>query len=168
MLDYEEAMSQVADTSGDHVTYANLFAESDDRGLDEAECKEKFINYLALKRGMEVRSQLARFLRKFGRVKAFGLSGDALARSQAIRRCVTAGFFFNVAKLGNDGRYYTLRKRILVTPAPSSVVTTHAQISSEYIVFGEAIDGPRGGIELRNVSAIEAKWLRELAPHYWE
>lgn len=168
MLDYEEAMSDIVDTSGDHVTYSNLFADADDRGLNEAECKEKFVNYFALKRGMEVRSQLARSLRMFGRVQAFGLAGDASSRSQAIRRCVTAGFFFNIAKLGSDGRYYTIRKNILVSVASSSVLTTHSQVSSEYIVFGETTDGVRGGIELKSVSAVAAKWLREIAPHYWE
>jgi len=167
-LDYETAMSEIADPSGDHVTYANLFAAMDDRDMDEDECREKFVNYVALRRGLEVRSQLARFLRRFGRVQAIGSGGDESHRSKAIRRCVVAGFFFNVAKLGNDGRYYTLRSQVLVTPSSSSVLTTHSQISSEYIVFGETIDGSRGGIELKSVSAIEAKWLRELAPHYWE
>jgi len=170
LVDYEAAVSEVADASGDHVTYANLLAEQDDRALDQQECKEKFINYVAFRRAMEVRTQLSRFLRRFGRVQAMGLlaSGDGLARSKAIRRCVTAGFFANVAKLSNDGRYYTLRKHILVTPSTSSIFASHGRVSSEYIVFGETLDGPNGGIELRAVSAIDARWLRELAPHYWE
>jgi len=169
LLDYEANMSELADSSGDHVTYANLLSEMDDRQMDEDECKEKFINYIALRRAMEVRDQLAKFLKRFGRVQAIGLVGDdGTRRSRAIRRCVTAGFFFNVAKLANDGRYYTLRKQILVTPASGSVLSSQTAVSSEYIVFGETIDGPRGGIELRSVSAIEARWLRELAPHYWE
>jgi HrpA-like RNA helicase len=168
LLDYEAAVSSLADPSGDHVTYANLLAEAEDRALDEEECKENFINYIALKRALEVRNQLARFLRQFGRVQAIGITGDE-SRSKAIRRCVTAGFFFNVAKLANDGRYYTIRKSILVAPASGSVYASNAgPVSSEYIVFGETLDGPRGGIERRYVSAIEARWLRELAPHYWE
>lgn len=170
LLDYDAAVSEIADASGDHVTYANLLAEMDDRDLNQEECKDKFINYVALKRAMEVRKQLAKFLRRFGRVQAMGLlaAGDGMTRSKAIRRCVTAGFFFNVAKLSNDGRYYTLRKRILVTPATGSIFSSHSPVSSEYIVFGETLDGANGGIELRTVSAIDARWLRELAPHYWE
>jgi ATP-dependent RNA helicase DDX35 len=167
LFDYESAMSEVADPSGDHVTYANLFSAMDDRGMSEQECRERFVHYAALRRGMEVRDQLARFLRRFGRVQATGAVGEE-QRSVAIRRCVTAGFFFNVAKLGSDGRYYTLRKKVPVAPAASSVYATHARVSSEYIVFGETYDGARGGMELRAVSAIQARWLRELAPHYWE
>jgi ATP-dependent RNA helicase DDX35 len=166
--DYEEAISQVADSSGDLVTYANVIAEQDDRDLDQEECKERFINYIALRRVMEVRNQLARFLRKYGRVRDLGMTTGE-ERSKAIRRCVTAGFFFNVAKLGNDGRYYTIRgkQNILVTPNKSSMFHSHGT-HSEYIVFCETHDGARGGIELRSVSSIDARWLRELAPHYWD
>jgi hypothetical protein len=88
--------------------------------------------------------------------------------SKAILKCVTAGFFFNVAKLNNDGRYYTIRgnQNILVTPSQSSIFHTHGSYS-EYIIFCETHDGARGGIELRSVSSIDPRWLRELAPHYW-
>lgn len=183
MMDYETAMAEVADTSGDHVTYANIIAEHDDRSgamggriqVDEQECKEKFIHPIALRRALEVRNQLTSFLRRYGKIKAMGLAaglgaaggGGTLERSKAIRRCVTAGFFFNVAKLANDGRYYTIRKKILVTPSQSSVFHSHGT-SSEYILFCETHDGGRGGIELRSISAIDARWLRELASHYWE
>ena len=182
MLDYEAAMSEVADPSGDHVTYANIIAEHDDRSgtgggrihVDEEECKERFIHSVALRRALEVRNQLTNFLRRYGKIKAMGLAaglgavggGGTLERSKAIRKCVTAGFFFNVAKLANDGRYYTIRKHILVTPSQSSIFHSHGS-SSEYIVFCETHDGARGGIELRSVSTIDARWLRELAPHYW-
>ena len=165
-MDYDAAMTEMVDRSGDHVTYANLFAEQDDTQMDEEECKEKFINYVALRRAMEVRDQLSRFLRRYGRVRATGLTGDDEERSRAIRRCVAAGFFFNVAKLANDGRFYTLRGKHMVTPSKASVLHSHGE-TSEYIVFGETSDGPRGGIEVRSCSVIEARWLRELAPHYW-
>ena len=183
MLDYEAAMSEVADPSGDHVTYANIMAEHDDRSgteggrihVDEDECKVKFIHPVALRRALEVRQQLTNFLRRYGKIKAMGIAaglgavggGGTLERSKAIRKCVTAGFFFNVAKLANDGRYYTIRKNILVTPSQSSVFHSHGG-SSEYILFCETHDGARGGIELRSVSTIDARWLRELAPHYWD
>jgi HrpA-like RNA helicase len=167
-LDYEAAMSQIADSSGDHVTYANVLAEHDDRDFDREECKERFLDYVALRRVTEIRNQLLRFLRKFGRVQSLGMA-TAEERSKAIRKCVTAGFFFNVAKMKNDGRYYTIRgnQNILVTPSQSSIFHTHGSFSG-YIIFCETHDGARGGIELRSVSSIDPRWLRELAPHYWE
>jgi ATP-dependent RNA helicase DDX35 len=170
LLDYQQSVADIVDASGDHVTFVNLLSAMEDQHWNETDCRERFVNYMALRRALEVRRQLAGFLRQFGRVQALGLAdGSGVERSQAIRRCLTAGFFANVAKLDNDGRYYTLRKRVLVTPSSQSVLMTHGGVmSSEYIVFGETIDGSRGGIELKIVSKIEARWLRELAPHYWE
>lgn len=170
LLDYNQAVAEFADSSGDHVTFVNLLAEMEDQHWTESDCRERFLNYMALRRALEIRRQLAGFLRQFGRVQALGIvDGTGTERSKSIRRCVTAGFFTNVAKLDNDGRYYTLRKRVLVTPSSQSILMTHAGVvSSEYIVFGETIDGSRGGIELKVVSKVEARWLRELAPHYWE
>ena len=169
VLDYQEAIAEFADPSGDHVTYANLLSEVDDRQWTEEECREKFVHFAAIRRACEIRRQLARFLRQFGAVSALGITdGDGTLRSRAIRRCVTAGFFFNVAKLASDGRYYTLRKDILVTPSSSSVFSTHGGLmSTEYIVYGETVDGVRGGIELKTVSSVEAAWLKSIAPHYW-
>ena len=167
-MDYEASMAQLADPSGDHVTYANVVAEQDERDMDKEECIERFINYIALRRVMEIRNQLSKFLRKYGRVRGLGAASTE-ERSAAIRKCVTAGFFFNVAKLGNDGRYYTIRGKqsLLVTPSQSSIFHSHGT-HSEYIVFGETHDGARGGIELQSVSSIDSRWLRELAPHYWD
>lgn len=171
ILDYESAISNFADASGDHVTYVNILSEAEDRCMSSQDCQEQCLNYVAVKRALEVRNQLARILRRFGKVQAIGFAADD-ARSRAIRRCVTAGFFFNIAKLDNDGRYYTLRNNLLVTPASTCIYgmsTTDVTMgSSEYIVFGETSDGSRGGIELRHVSAIDARWLRELAPNYWK
>lgn len=164
-LDYDAAMVEIADRSGDHVTYTNLLVETEYRELDRNDCKEKFINYIALKRCIEVRNQLSFFLRRYGKIDSLG-SSNPEDRSRAIRRCVTAGFFFNVAKLASDGRFYTLRGHHKVTPSQSSILHAHGD-SSEYIVFGETYDGARGGIEIRHCSNVDARWLTELAPHYW-
>ena len=167
-LEYDAIMNEAwVDRTGDHVTYANLIAEADDQDWNERDCRERFVNYLALKRAVEIRNQLTRFLRRYGKVHAMGLLTDQTGdRERAIRQCVTAGFFFNVAKLANDGRYYTLRGGFLVSPSPGSILRSHGDVS-EYVVFGETTDGARGGMDMRTCSTIEAKWLRELAPHYW-
>ena len=56
LIDYDHAMSEIVDVSGDHVTYANLFSTIDDRGggrrVNADECREMFVNYVALKRAL--------------------------------------------------------------------------------------------------------------------
>ena len=165
--DWEAAMSQIADPSGDHVTYVNALMEQDEQNFTREECQERFLDYVALRRVMEVRRQLLSFAkRKRGKISSLGLATPE-ERSRSVRKCVTAGFFLQIAKLQTDGKYYTLHNPILVTPTSTSIFHSHG-MHSEYICFCETQDGPRGGMELRSVSAVDPRWLRELAPHYWE
>eukprot|EP00804_Cyclotella_cryptica_P012840 CCRYP_010600-RA/>CCRYP_010600-RA protein AED:0.28 eAED:0.28 QI:32/1/1/1/1/1/2/1810/800 len=176
---YDDAMADILDRSGDHVTTVHLFdlVDHSNKVLTEEECKERFVNRVALQRVLDIRKQLARFLsRRFGggshwfgsmRQEIVGSHGyDPVERSEAIRKCVCAGFFMNVAKLGNDGRYYTLRGRYAVSISPSSVFHRYGD-SSDFILFGETYDGNRGGIDVRPCSSVSGLWLRQLAPHYW-
>lgn len=167
-LDYQASLSELMDASGDHVTYVNVLAEFDQQHWNHQDCLDRFLNYHVLRRCREIRHYLAGLLRAFGTVQGGSIDSDR--RSANIRKCVCSGYFFNVCKLANDGRYYTLRKQIAVAPSPSSMLSlsSHASTVSTYILFGDSVDGPRGGIELLSVSNIEAQWLRELAPHYWE
>ena len=165
-IEYDKTMNEIVDSSGDHVTYVNLLEVNDSTPYTEDECRGRFINYHALKRIDDVRSQLALHLRRYGRIEGIDTGIGSPERSALIRRCVTAGFFTNVAKLGSDGQYFSLRGKALVSVSSTSIVQSFGT-PSEYIVFGETFDGSRGGIEVRQCSSIEAKWLREVAPHYW-
>ena len=164
-IEYDAAMPEIADRSGDHVTHVNLMELFQRAPLSAEECRDRFINRVALKRALEVKAQLRRFLRRYGSINGMENALDE-DRSKSIRKCVTSGFFFNTAKLGSDGRYYTLRGRHMVSISKASVLDRYGE-STEYIIFCETYDGSRGGIESRNCSAVEGRWLRELAPHYW-
>jgi len=183
---YDDAMADILDRSGDHVTMVHLFDLIDHthRMLSDEECRERFVNRGALQRAMDVRNQLHRFLkRRFGGVgggrypnewlgskrrEIVGSHGfDSDERSEAIRKCVCAGFFMNVAKLNNDGRYYTLRGKYAVSISPTSVLHRYGD-GSDYVLFGETCDGARGGVDVRPCSSISGLWLRQLAPHYWK
>jgi len=165
-MDYDSVMGNLMDPSGDHVTFVNIMMSNDDTPLTADDCKERFINYLALKRAGEVRSQLTKFLRRYGKIVAMDSTQSSEDKSAAIRKCVTAGFFSNTAKLGNDGHYYSLRGKHMINISKASALHKYGLVS-EYIIFGETYDGARGGIEVRSCSSIEGKWLRDLAPHYW-
>jgi len=180
---YDDAMSDVLDRSGDHVTAVNLLDLVDHSGkmLSEDECRSRFVNRDALRRSLEIREQLARFLsRRFGSgggtttrwlgTKRREIVGsqtyDFDERSNAIRKCVCAGYFMNVARLGNGGRYYSLRGNYALSISPSSVLHRYGE-SSEYIVYGKTYDGSRGGVEARPCSSMSGLWLKQLASHYW-
>ncbi|KAL3821812.1 hypothetical protein ACHAXA_003314 [Cyclostephanos tholiformis] len=181
---YDNAMADVLDRSGDHVTSVHLFDLVDHSGkiLSEDECRDRFVNRAALVRAFDVRDQLSRFLRRrFGGNGGSSSSSwfgpkrreivgsrvyDPDERSEAIRKCVTAGYFTNAARLGDGGRYYSLRGNYAVSVSPSSVLHRYGE-SSEYIVFGRTYDGSRGGVDAKPCSSVNGLWLRQLAPHYW-
>ncbi|KAK1748553.1 ATP-dependent RNA helicase [Skeletonema marinoi] len=176
---YDDAISDILDRSGDHLTMVHLFdlCDHSKKILSEDECRERFVNRVALKRALDVRSQLARFLsRRFGggsnwfgskRQELVGSNGlDTQERSDAIRKCVCAGYFMNAAKLGNDGCYYTLRGGYAVSISSASVLHRYGE-SSDYVVFGETFDGSSGGVDVMPCSSISGLWLQQLAPHYW-
>ena len=166
--DFDLAVADFLDPGGDIGTCVNLMEANDRAPLGEEECRERFVNRVALRRAVEVRNQLRRFLRRFGEVGAAAAGEDVVDKSASVRKCIASGFFFNVAKLGNDGRYYTLRGGHMVCVSGESVLERPGSGgSSEYIIFCETYDGVRGGIEVRWCSKVQARWLRELAPHYW-
>jgi ATP-dependent RNA helicase DDX35 len=182
---YDDAMSDILDRSGDHVTAVNLLDLVDHSGkmLSEEECRSRFVNRDSLRRSLDIREQLARFLsRRFGSggggstttrwlgTKRREIVGsrtyDFDERSIAIRKCVCAGYFMNVARLGTGGRYYSLRGNYALSISPASVLHRYGE-SSEYIVYGHTYDGSRGGVEARPCSSMSGLWLKQLASHYW-
>ncbi len=167
-MDYEAALRDLVDSKSDHVTYVKLMQMNDATPFSEEDCKEYFVNYQALRKANEVRKQLSNCLKRYGTIEGMesGNYGDEEI-SSSIRKCVTSGYFSNTAKLGNDGRFYSLRGSHMISVSTASVFQRFG-LSSEYILFGETYDGKRGGIEVNFVSAIEGKWLREIAPNYWE
>jgi len=165
-IEYDKAMNEIIDRTGDHVTYVNLMEVNDCMPYSENECRERFLNFQALQLIDDVRTQLTSHLRRYGRIQGIDTDISIAERSALIRRCITAGFFTNVAKLGNDGMYRSLRGKVQVSISVTSILHRFGN-PSEYILFGDTYDGSRGGIEVRHCSAIEAKWLREVAPNYW-
>ena len=90
---------------------------------------------------------------------------DPVECPKAICKCICVGFFINVAKLGNDSRYYTLRGRYCVLISPFSVFHQYGD-SLDFILFGDMYDGNCGGIVIRPCSSVRRLWLKQLAPHY--
>lgn len=57
--------------------------------------------------------------------------------SQALCKCIAAGYFYNSARLHPDGTYRTLRDERTVRIHPSSVL--FAEAPPNFIVFGEEV-----------------------------
>ena len=95
---------------GDHLTLLNLYnAFVNPRvGRQSSKwCSQHKVNFRALSRAVNIRSQLERSLSRYG-IKNGGEScqGD----SARLRRCLTTGYFGFAAKMRADGSYQSVRE----------------------------------------------------------
>merc|ERR1719154_404015 len=143
---------------GDHLTLLNVYNEWAETNFSQQWCYEVFIQHRSMKRARDIRDQLASLMERV-ELALTSAEGD----SEAIRKAIASGYFYNVAKLSKGGNYKTAKKQQTVSMHPQSClieelprcVVYHALVltSKEY---------------MRTVSTIEAKWLREVAPHYYQ
>lgn len=84
----------------------------------------------------------------------------------SIRRCLTAGFFANSAAYHPTGVYRTIRDGVELSIHPSSVLFT--ETPAPCVLFGDVVQASSKRHLMRDVTVIEASWLYEIAPHYYE
>jgi len=179
--DFNSVQNDIVDYSGDHVTYVKVMALAQGKG--EEECEEMFINYSAISLAKEIRKQLRNILLTSSKIEEnevcfpminegrrnFSDAEMEKERGKRLRKCVLSGFFFNVARLQSDGHYHTLRGGTLIKLSSSSVLSRYyGENKNEFIVFSETYDSSKGDMEARSCSVVDARWLKEVTPNYWE
>lgn len=148
---------------------------------DKKWCAKYHVNHRSLSRAVQVRSQLAKYLKRWN-VPRVSCSSD----TTAIRKCIIHGYFANAAQLQPDGSYATIRGShvrdrravLLALGAMMTMMLTHPkklQIHPnstlfrhppQWVVFHEVIRTAQD--YMREVIAIEPQWLSEIAPHYYQ
>ena len=84
--------------------------------------------------------------------------------TNAIRKCLVAGYFANAAQLASDGRYCTVKGKVVVVVHPSSIVAKYGS-PPEWVIYNEVVHNKE--TQIREVTRIEPRWLLEYAPHYY-
>ena len=145
---------------GDHVTMINVYRAFLENNKSSQWCHQHFLNYKGLMRATEIRNQLLRLLNNF-RFKVKSCAEDV----ERVQRCITAGFFANAARLHHSGEYRTVKDDHPLNLHPTSVLATEDR-PPQWVVYNEVVQTTREF--MRDVTAIKAEWLCELAPHYYE
>jgi len=154
----EQARMRFAVHEGDHLTLLNVFNGFISKGQSPSWCQQHWVNYKSLVRAVEIRRQLASYVKRFKIVPAKPKEGD----SEAIRKAIVCGFFANAAHLQGEGSYLTIKDRHTLYLHPSSVVFKHPP---EWVVFHEVMLTTKE--YMRDVTAIDPMWLSEIAPHFY-
>ena len=83
--------------------------------------------------------------------------------SVAVRKAITAGFFYHTVRLSKSGHYKTVREQQTVAMHPTSCLFEDLP---KWIIYHELVCTNKE--YMRQIIPIESKWLQEVAPHYYK
>ncbi|XP_038640240.1 ATP-dependent RNA helicase DHX33 isoform X2 [Scyliorhinus canicula] len=145
-------------SEGDHITLLNIYQAFKNVGGHKEWCRENFVNSRNMTMVSQVRSQLREICAKFG-VRLESSRSDI----DNVRRCLAQALFLNAAELQPDGSYATLDTRQHVAIHPSSVLF-HCKPS--YVLYNELLHTSK--CYMRDLCVVDADWLYEAAPEYFD
>lgn len=142
---------------GDHLTLLNVYKAWVLSGRSATWCKENYIHQRSMQKALDVRRQLAMIMT---RLKLPIESCDDLS---VVRRAFCSGFFRNLAKRDpHEGIYNTLVDQ---TPVNLHPLLALFGKSTEYLIYHTLLLTTKEYMHC--VSAIDPKWLTELAPKFF-
>ncbi|XP_033331522.1 DEAH-box helicase 16 lethal (2) 37Cb [Megalopta genalis] len=143
---------------GDHLTLLNVYNQWQQSDFSTHWCYENFIQHRSMKRARDVREQLVGLMQ---RVEMELVSG--ITETVNIRKAITAGYFYHVARLSKGGHYKTAKHNQTVSIHPNSSLF---QELPRWLLYHELVFTTKEF--MRQVTEIESKWLLEVAPHYYK
>ncbi|KAJ7597435.1 P-loop containing nucleoside triphosphate hydrolase protein [Mycena floridula] len=143
---------------GDHLTLLTVYNGWKAANFSNPWCYENFIQARSMRRAQDIRKQLLGIMDRY--------KHDILSAGKdynLVRRAICSGFFRNAAKKDPQEGYKTLVEGTPVYIHPSSALFNRAP---EWLVYHELVLTTRE--YCHNVTAIEAKWLVEVAPQFFQ
>ena len=150
------AHRQLKHPDGDQLTLANVYNSWVESGMSEKWCKSNFVNPRAVAEARRSRDQLHQMLSQ-----RHDITKD-VRDSVAIRKALTSGYFFQVAKRGENNMYVTMADRRAVAMHPTSSLFEQMP---QYVVYHQL--ALKRKEYMMEVMRIEPQWLVELAPAYY-
>lgn len=111
-----------------------------------------------MKRARDVREQLVNLM---ARVEIEMLS--SIEDIDNVRKAITAGYFYHIARFSKGGSYKTVKHNQSVTIHPNSSLF---ESLPRWVLYHELVFTTKEF--MRQVIEIESKWLLEVAPHYYK
>uniref|UniRef100_H2YMB0 RNA helicase n=1 Tax=Ciona savignyi TaxID=51511 RepID=H2YMB0_CIOSA len=142
---------------GDHLSLMNVYNQWANTDYSIQWCFENFVQHRSLKRARDVRDQLAGLMERV-EIEQTSSGGD----SAAIRKAITAGFFYHTARLTKSG-YRTVKQQQTVHIHPNSSLFEE---QPRWMVYHELVFTTKEF--MRQCIEIESGWLLEVAPHYYK
>ena len=146
---------------GDHTALLRCYREWAATDYSSTWCFENYIQPRNIKKARDIREQLEGLCERV-EIDPRVSCGDDI---EAPLKSMTAGFFYNVAKLGRSGVYQTVKQQKTVYIHPSSVLAKDEEPPGWVTYFELAFTTKEF---MRQVAPIKGEWLVEIAPHYYQ
>lgn len=143
--------------AGDHITLLNVYNKWKETNYSQQWCMENFVQHRTMKKARDIRDQLA------GLLERVEIEPKSSSCTIAIRKAITAGYFYNCSKLDNSGHYKTVKHKHTVHVHPNSCLFEELP---RWVVYYELVFTSKEF--MREISLIESSWLLEVAPHYYK
>jgi pre-mRNA-splicing factor ATP-dependent RNA helicase DHX16 len=146
---------------GDHIALLNIWNEFVEAEFSYTWARENYLQIKSLNRVRDVRDQLVRLCER--------IEVDLSSSSDhvAIKKAITAGYFFNVGRLDRSGESYHVAKnggqQLYIHPSSSMF---NVKPPPRFILYNELVLTSKE--YARNVMEIQPGWLTEAAPHYYD
>jgi ATP-dependent RNA helicase DDX35 len=158
---------------GDHITLLNVFKTFNNKLSKKQHkslphwCLNNYLNYKSLMRAVQIRAQLTTLLKKF-KIECESTCQD---RTEPILKCLTTAFFMNAAKSHYSGDYRHLKSDLVVKVHPSSVINLMLanldDPAPKCVIYNDIVQSKTCYL-MRDISVINATWLNELVPEYYD
>jgi len=146
---------------GDHIALLRCYREWAETDYSPQWCFENYVQVRNMKKARDVREQLEGLCERVEVDPNVSNPEDI----ESILKAVTAGFFYNTARLGRSGDYETVKQRRTVYIHPSSCLAKEEPLPAWLVYFELAFTSKE---YMRQVAPIQPKWLIEIAPHFYQ
>jgi pre-mRNA-splicing factor ATP-dependent RNA helicase DHX16 len=146
---------------GDHIALLRCYSEWAATDYSHQWCFENYVQVRSMKKARDIREQLEGLCDRVEIDKMVSNPDDA----DAVLKAITAGFFYNTAKLGRSGEYHTVKQHRTVYIHPSSVLAKEDDPPPWLVYFELAFTTKEF---MRQVAPIKPGWLLEIAPHFYQ
>ncbi|KAI8815818.1 pre-mRNA splicing factor [Fimicolochytrium jonesii] len=160
-LQADQARKNFFRPGGDHISLLAVWNTYVETNYSDQFCAENFIQHRSLKRARDLRDQLIGLME---RTEVPIVSNPDPGNTICIRKALTAGFFYNTARLQKSGdSYRTIKHNQTVLIHPSSCLF---QENPKWVLYYELVLTSKE--YMRQVVEIQGEWLLEVAPHYYK
>eukprot|EP00771_Trimastix_marina_P002999 gnl/Trimastix_PCT/4180.p1 GENE.gnl/Trimastix_PCT/4180~~gnl/Trimastix_PCT/4180.p1 ORF type:complete len:1060 (-),score=248.51 gnl/Trimastix_PCT/4180:118-3297(-) len=143
---------------GDHLSLLTVYDQWEETDFNRNWAHDNFVQLRSLNRARDVRDQLANLCERV----ELEIKSDP-ENHEHIRKAITAGFFFQAARMTRNGVYKTLKHPTDVHIHPSS---TLFKAEPKFVIYHESVLTTKEF--LRTIIEIDPQWLTEVAPHYYK